>query len=133
MKKPEPQSPHGPVVRKRRKLEASTALKAPPSQHGDRGGSDDDGDSDAARAQYLASISKPKPPRFIYRNELLARVGVTYTSIWLWVRDGKFPAPRELGGGHQRGRLAWLESEIDEWMNSRPKRLPKGHKSREVA
>ena len=32
----------------------------------------------------------------------------------VWMRDGKFPVARSVGG-----RMAWLESEIDEWMLSR--------------
>jgi prophage regulatory protein len=88
----------------------------------------DDPDIDEARER-----SKPKPARFIFRAEVLNRVGVSYTALWFWIRDGRFPAPRELGGGHQRAKLAWLESEVDEWMESRPKRLPKGSKPREVA
>lgn len=67
----------------------------------------------------------PKPQRFIYRNEVLGRVGVSYVALWSWVRDGKFPAPVELQGSHQRSRLAWLESEVDAWMASRTRRRPK--------
>jgi predicted DNA-binding transcriptional regulator AlpA len=113
--------------KKPRELKASTAASSA-SRQSDRADPDDpdNPDIEAARAQ-----SKPKPPRFIFRNEVLNRIGVSYTALWFWIRDGRFPAPRELGDGHQRARLAWLESEVDEWMLSRPKRLPKGAKARE--
>jgi prophage regulatory protein len=79
-------------------------------------------DIDVSRAR---AHSKPKADRFIHRAELLNRVGVSYTTIWTWVAAKKFPAPHELvSGDPKRARLAWLESEIDAWFASRPKRLP---------
>jgi predicted DNA-binding transcriptional regulator AlpA len=56
-----------------------------------------------------------QPSRLVFKPEVLDRVGVTYPAIWQWMREGKFPASREVGG-----KVAWLESEIDEWIASRP-------------
>lgn len=36
-------------------------------------------------------------------------------TIWRWVRDGIFPKPRQIGPNS----IAWLESELDEWVESR--------------
>jgi predicted DNA-binding transcriptional regulator AlpA len=74
----------------------------------------------AARAQteqqgQLRLLSKP---------EVIDRVGVTYPTIWQWMREGKFPRSRELGG-----RSAWLESEVDAWIINRPTRRLKGDKA----
>lgn len=55
--------------------------------------------------------------RFIYKAEVVERIGVSYVAIWRWMGDGEFPLGREVGG-----RVAWLESEIDDWMMSRPPR-----------
>ena len=63
--------------------------------------------------------------RFIFKGDVLERVGVSYPCLWRWMRDGKFPVALEVGG-----RCAWLESDIDEWMQSRPLRQ---YKKREVA
>jgi prophage regulatory protein len=64
--------------------------------------------------------------RFIFKPEVLERVGgVAYPTLWRWMRDGKFPAAVEVGG-----RIAWLESDIDAWMLSRPRRE---YKSRQLA
>jgi predicted DNA-binding transcriptional regulator AlpA len=104
----------------RRNLKASAATIAPPARQADRADSDDLSDPEL----------KPKPARFVHRAEVLNRVGISYTALWLWVRDGKFPAPYELGGGHQRARLAWLESDVDKWFAERTKRFPKGSKAR---
>jgi prophage regulatory protein len=53
--------------------------------------------------------------RVLRRKEVLERLGVSNTSLWLWVRTGRFPAPIELG---DRSR-AWLEHEVDAWLLSR--------------
>ena len=63
----------------------------------------------------------PKPLRLISKPEVLDRVGVTFPTIWLWMREGKFPRSRELGG-----KSAWIEAEIDAWINERPVRRLKG-------
>jgi predicted DNA-binding transcriptional regulator AlpA len=116
---------------KKHGLKSSAAAIAPEA---DRADGDDPDDPDHPDIDNAREQAKPKPARFIHRAEVLNRVGVSYTALWFWIRDGRFPAPRELGGSHQRSKLAWLESEVDEWMASRPKRLPKGSKARaEVA
>jgi predicted DNA-binding transcriptional regulator AlpA len=56
-----------------------------------------------------------KPARFVFRPEVLDRVGVSYVTLWQWMRAGTFPASRDVDG-----QVAWLESDIDEWMLSRP-------------
>jgi predicted DNA-binding transcriptional regulator AlpA len=42
--------------------------------------------------------STTKKPRIVSKPEVLDRVGVTYPTIWTWMREGKFPRSRELGG-----------------------------------
>jgi predicted DNA-binding transcriptional regulator AlpA len=58
-----------------------------------------------------------KNSRLVSKPEVCDRVGKTYPTIWQWMREGKFPLARDCGG-----QPAWLESEIDDWINSRPKR-----------
>ena len=83
------------------------------------------------------SKTKSEPSRLLSRAEVLEIVGVTYPTLWAWVRDGHFPAARVLGfkktEGNKGGRVAWLESEVQAWIASRPKRFPKGTKLTEVA
>jgi predicted DNA-binding transcriptional regulator AlpA len=38
-------------------------------------------------------------------------------TLWRRVRAGTFPAPVDLGGG----RIAWVRSEIDAWIETRPR------------
>ena len=69
----------------------------------------------------LPAVAAPTPPavpaskKFIFKPELLVRVPVSYPTIWKWMCEGKFPAAVEVGE-----RAAWLESDIDAWMSSRP-------------
>jgi len=83
-------------------------------------------------ARIAASHAGQPPPnmvpankRFIYKPEVVERVGKTFVTIWRWMGEGTFPTARTVGG-----QIAWLESDIDEWMESRPLRQ---YKSRQVA
>ena len=60
---------------------------------------------------------------------MLARVGVSYSSVWSWISGGTFPPGRALSTG-KRGRIMWVESEINDWIASRPVRMPKNSKQK---
>jgi len=55
--------------------------------------------------------------RVLRIQEVEDRVGVTRSTIDRWEKAGKFPARRQLG----EGAVGWLETEIDEWLQSLPK------------
>ena len=57
-----------------------------------------------------------KPERIIRMPELLDRTGLCKAQIYNMVGRDEFPAPVKLGA-RARG---WLESELTEWMRSRP-------------
>ena len=59
--------------------------------------------------------------RLIFKPELLERVGLSYTTIWVMMREGRFPRSRVIGG-----KSAWVESEVDEHLSSLPVRRLKG-------
>ena len=69
------------------------------NRNSDRGGRDDP-DDDA---------------RLLSKVEVLDRVGVTYPTIWTWMREGRFPRSREVGG-----KTFWIASEIDAWIKALP-------------
>jgi prophage regulatory protein len=59
----------------------------------------------------------PSPERLLSRAEVMARTGLSRQTIYNWLAvPGRFPQPRKLG----TSRLGWLESEIRDWINSRP-------------
>jgi prophage regulatory protein len=68
--------------------------------------------------------------RLIYKPELLERVGLSYTTIWTMMRQGRFPRSRSVGGGESEGgqnqKVAWLSDEVDAWLTELPVRRLKG-------
>jgi prophage regulatory protein len=76
------------------------------------------------RSSSSSSKSLPKPSdlRLLSKPEVLYRVGVTFPTIWKWMRAGNFPRARELGPG----KSCWVESEINQWILNRPIRRLKG-------
>ena len=57
---------------------------------------------------------KPGVDRLIRQREVCDRVGVSRTSIWRLVRNGRFPRPTTVGV-----RPRWSEVEIQEWIAKR--------------
>lgn len=49
--------------------------------------------------------------------EVLALIGVSYTTLWRWQAQGRFPHRRRLGPN----RVGFLRSEVEEWIRSRPR------------
>ena len=77
----------------------------------------------SAGAQNVAFAARPPPGevRLLSKAEVVERVGRTFPTIWLWMQQGKFPRARDLGG-----RPAWLEHEINDWIERLPLRKFKG-------
>ena len=53
--------------------------------------------------------------KFLRLPEVKSRTGVSRSSIYLFVQNGTFPRPVRIGGR----AVAWLETEIDEWIEAR--------------
>jgi prophage regulatory protein len=61
-------------------------------------------------------MAKKKPgDRLLSRREVLDRVGVSYPTLWHWMRAGTFPRSRDIGG-----KVAFIESEVDRWIANLP-------------
>ncbi len=66
----------------------------------------------------MTSVTESKtraPGRFLRLPEVMARTGLSRSTIYLRLEQGLFPRPVSLGGR----AVGWIESEIDEWMNNR--------------
>jgi predicted DNA-binding transcriptional regulator AlpA len=59
--------------------------------------------------------------RLLSRPEVLSIVGVTYPTIWAWMRAGTFPRSVVIGG-----KSAWIASEIEDWLANLPRSRLKG-------
>ena len=63
--------------------------------------------------------------RFIRLNEVMSRTGYGRTSIYRKMEDGSFPKSLKLGGPPKDPNefdsraVAWIEGEIDQWIESR--------------
>lgn len=49
-------------------------------------------------------------------REVEERIGVSRSTLWRWVRDGRFPPGVRLGPN----AVGWVETEVDAWLESRP-------------
>ena len=48
--------------------------------------------------------------------EVIEITGLSRTTIWRRERDGSFPPPIRLGGGHTRA-VGWREQDIYDWID----------------
>lgn len=55
-------------------------------------------------------------PLYLELPQVAAAVSLAETTIQRQVRDGEFPAPRQISGR----RVGWLVREVEEWAESRP-------------
>ncbi|SUX30690.1 helix-turn-helix transcriptional regulator [Chromobacterium vaccinii] len=56
-----------------------------------------------------------KGDRYLRRDVVLERVGITKTTLYDWISVGNFPPSIPLGGGS----VGFLESHLEIWMNWR--------------
>lgn len=56
-------------------------------------------------------------PIYLELPAVSAAVSLAETTIQREVREGNFPAPRQISGR----RVGWLVREVEEWAESRPK------------
>jgi len=53
--------------------------------------------------------------RFLRLPEVLARTGLSRSTIYVRLEQGRFPRPVSLGSR----AVGWIEAEVDEWMCER--------------
>ena len=53
--------------------------------------------------------------RFLRLPEVLARTGLSRSTIYVRLDQGRFPRPVSLGAR----AVGWVEAEVDEWMRER--------------
>jgi prophage regulatory protein len=63
----------------------------------------------------------PPLERLLSKHDVVALTNLSYPTLWAWMRDGKFPRSRVVGG-----KSMWLSTEIDAWVAGLPKRRLKG-------
>jgi prophage regulatory protein len=68
-----------------------------------------------------ADVAVRPGARLLDRKELIAKVNLTYPTIWKLMREGLFPHSVAIGG-----KTLWHEHEIDEYIARLPRRRLKG-------
>ena len=66
--------------------------------------------------------------RLLSKREVLAIIGFSYPTVWSWMRQGKFPRSRVVGG-----QSMWLSNEIETWLAALPVRQLKGDEPEALA
>ncbi|MGO8924850.1 MAG: helix-turn-helix transcriptional regulator [Xanthobacteraceae bacterium] len=74
-----------------------------------------------AFARKAAALRAASRLRLLTKPEVLAIAGVTFPTVWSWMRGGTFPRSRIVGG-----RSMWRSDEIDKWLAGLPVRPLKG-------
>jgi predicted DNA-binding transcriptional regulator AlpA len=74
-----------------------------------------------AAANKAAAPSAPPPVRLLSKAEVLAMVGVSFPTVWGWMRAGTFPRSRVVGA-----KSKWLSTDIESWIAGLPRRPLKG-------
>jgi predicted DNA-binding transcriptional regulator AlpA len=72
-------------------------------------------------AERVHGARAPPGVRLLSKSEVLAITHVSFPTIWSWMRAGKFPRSRIVGG-----KSMWLSSEIERWLSALPLRPLKG-------
>ena len=55
------------------------------------------------------------PVRFLRLPEVIARTGLSRSTIYVRLEQGRFPRPVSLGGR----AVGWIEAEVEEWIRER--------------
>jgi len=63
----------------------------------------------------MGNVTQHATPQFYRLPQLKNRLNVSGSSIWAWVKQGKFPKPIKLS----QNTTAWLASDIEAWAQSR--------------
>jgi predicted DNA-binding transcriptional regulator AlpA len=76
--------------------------------------------------------ARAPPVRLLDKHAILALTGMSYVTIWGWMRSGQFPRSRVVGHGKQ-SKSVWFSTEIDAWLAGLPVRKLKGDNTDEAA
>ena len=67
-------------------------------------------------------VPKKGQVRFLRLPEVLERTGLSRSTIYVRLDQGRFPQPVSLGAR----AVGWIETEVDEWMRERIKKSRSG-------
>jgi prophage regulatory protein len=71
--------------------------------------------STTTRMVPMNSNSSQNQARFIRLEQVKARTGLSRSTLYAYIREGRFPSPVTIS----TRCVAWVESEIDDWISKR--------------
>lgn len=63
----------------------------------------------------MGNTTQQHPTKFYRLPQVKAYLGVSGSSIWAWVKQGKFPKPIKLS----ENTTAWSAADVEAWAQSR--------------
>ncbi len=85
--------------------------------------------SDHPRRQHDNKVvHAPRGPpaiRLLDKADILVLTGMSFPTIWSWMRRGQFPRSRIIGRGRQ-SKSVWRSDEVEAWLANLPVRSLKG-------
>jgi predicted DNA-binding transcriptional regulator AlpA len=72
------------------------------------------------KAKALAAADVPSV-RLLDKATVMAITNMSFPTLWAWMRAGRFPRSRIVGG-----KSMWLSTEVDEWLAALQVRPLKG-------
>tara|TARA_Y100001937_G_C6880486_1_gene224511 strand:+ start:32 stop:280 length:249 start_codon:yes stop_codon:yes gene_type:complete len=58
---------------------------------------------------------------FLTQPEVSEWLKISKSTLYRWVQEGAFPKPVVLGKPEKNGTSRWVEDEIQEWLDNRPR------------
>jgi predicted DNA-binding transcriptional regulator AlpA len=83
-------------------------------------------------SKYKTAETAAPGRQLISKPQVLQLIGnPAYSTVWEWMRAGRFPLPIELGPpGGRSSMIAWYADEIHDWIANRPRRKLGQHEFR---
>jgi len=97
-------------------LNGGEAMRKSKAKQNTEAGQPDKGARDGAAAPQQRSL--------MFKAQVLALLGdPSYSTVWEWMKAGKFRLRIELGpSGGRSSSIAWYADEIHDWIANRPRR-----------
>ncbi len=68
-------------------------------------------------------MTLPMPEKILRLNEVKAQTGLSTSTIYAWIKEGKFPQKFNLGNRS----VGWKQSDISNWIDSRSTLMEAGN------
>jgi predicted DNA-binding transcriptional regulator AlpA len=82
--------------------------------------------SPGRRVKPLVEEARPPPVRMLSARQVMAKIGITWPTLFNWSNSGLFPLPRRIGR-----KIFWVEHELDQFLLNLPTKKPPAKKRSE--